>query len=123
MLASDSHSICTQMLRNEVWIDVECRAKELNAIAIDGLYDQNVRVLLRRGSEEARQFAGSQSGFLYKRLGAGREAPIQEKVALKVFPFTIRVVRPGENAAGLFFADQKCLSMALLEVFLKTLIK
>jgi hypothetical protein len=123
MLASDSHSICTQMLRNEVWIDVECRAKELNAIAIDGLYDQNVRVFLRRGSEEAGQFAGSQSGFLYNRLGAGREALIQEKVALKVFPFTIRVVRPGENAAGLFFADQKCLSMALLEVFFKILIK
>jgi hypothetical protein len=99
-----------------------CAIKYLNASPINVFYNQDVRVFLRCGSEEASQDAKFRSGSLYNLLGAGNVASFQERIALQVFPSTIRVVRPGENAPSHFLADQENLSMAFPEMFLEKVV-
>jgi hypothetical protein len=112
------------MLCNKAWINVECCAKHLNAHPIDGLYDQEVMVPLRRGSEEAPQDAEFGSGSLYSNLlGAGNVPVTQEGINLDVFLYAIRVVGAGENALCRFLADQEYFSVAFWEVSSEKIIK
>jgi hypothetical protein len=106
----------------KAWIDVKCPAEHLSAISVNALDNQDVRVVLRRGNDEVPQNTEFRSGSLYNLLDIGHDAVLQEKFALKVFPFASIVVGLTENEPGLFVANQEYLSMAFLEVFLEKVV-